>query len=1556
MSRAVKRTGRQRRDREPDVAIVGMACLFPGAQGLEAYWHNLVHGIDAIVEPPEESWDVRVHYDPDSSENDRIYCKRGGYLGVLAEFDPLENGVLPLAVEGGEPEQWLALRVAREAIADAGFADGVPSPERTAVIIGKGDYVNRGNLSALQHHGFVDQALEVVRALNPDLTDEELTAIRADLKRNLPPFNADTVPALVPNIAAGRIANRLDLMGPSYTIDAACASSLIAVETASRELRAGRCDLALVGGIHVVLPMLIRQVFCQLGALSRVERIRPFDGSADGTILGEGIGMVVLQRLDDALAMRRRVYASVKGAGIASDGHGMSVMAPRLEGEILALRRAYESSGVSTGTIGLIEAHGTGTPVGDATEVRALKTVFGPRKTRFPGVALGSVKSMIGHLMPAAGMAALIKTSLALHRKVLPPTLNVEDPLEALLDDESSFYVNAEARPWIHGGRATPRRAGVNAFGFGGINVHLILEEHAGEESSPPGPRTTRWASEVFVISAGDHEGLLRRVDEVREQLPGASDTPLAELAREINIGRELGSVRLAVVATSADDLAQKLDHAAERLAKPGCAKIKNARRGIYFFSEPLGRDAKPAFLLPGEGSQYPWMLGELCRHFPEMRERFEITERSFVEAGVDELPSQHFFTPSLWTSEQKRDAESWLWSMRGAVTSVLSADYAMLGLMRRLGIEPGALVGHSTGEFPALIASGMIDLDQQERADRFASELHELFEKLDKAEVNLPAVSLVAVGGDLATVERLVAGSGGEIRVAMDNCPHQAVIAGAPKAVESAVETLRGRGLICETLPFDRPYHTPHFRAFADLLREFLDRWITRAPKVPTWTCATKTPFPQELEQIREIAVEQWMRPVAFRETVEAMYEDGVRVFVEVGARGNLSAFVDDILRGRAHATVAADLENKDGIEQLNHVVAQLFAHGVPIKLEALYEGLPAAPSTRPAARGTGAGAKRLETGWPELRISEETLSRIRERRERHRPDSEAAASPAPVEADRPQTPASRGTEATGRPATRPQVLAAHMSAMGRFLQLNQDVMQQYLERRGGGVGARPQESETARDRAGQGQSPAGSDSSRSATATAEPVSATAGSRTGAESDHPVVKAKHALVGTIVSHVPREEIVSVRHLDPKEEPFLALHTFGRRISRIDDGLIGMPVQPLTFSMETMAEVASLLVPGQPLRGMRDVRGFRWIAPGPQGSDLRVVARNLGGATQAEVSVQIFQESKSARADTGRDTPVIEGTVVFGPLGKAPRAGKTFFLRNERKARWAPGEIYEEVMFHEGALQGIASIDAMGDDGARATIRVLPRSGLFRSTAEPEFLADPVLLDQVGQVVGYWAKEYWEHEVVFPFYVEDLELYGPMLAEGSTVECRAKIEPSDDGQVVAQLEVVRGDGTLWARVRGWRDRRFEMPNHIRRFFLSPAERRIGRLDRGDGDAVSVRLGPADFSPTFFTAAGGMWRRSLARAVLDREEHTAWDSMQTRLPERVAWLMDRMAVKDAVREYLRRRSGLDLCPADIAVQVDPGGAVSLRGAWTAGIDELPSVTLRRDGVEAVATCC
>jgi acyl transferase domain-containing protein len=475
--------------RDDETAIVGMAALLPGAADLDGYWRNLVEGADAISEAPPARMDPQF-YDPAQAHRpDRLYCRRGGFVDELATFDPLRFGIMPASIADIEPDQLIALQVAAAAIDDAGGPDRLPVGDRVGVILGRGGFLSPGQIRYNQRVRMTNQVVEVLRDLMPDLPEGRLEAVRRKFEERLGKHQPEGAIGVVPNLAASRIANRLDLRGPVYTLDAACASSLVAVDQAIAELSRGRLDAVLAGGVHHVHDVGLWSIFSQLGALSRRGEIRPFDSAADGLLIGEGTGIVVLKRLADARRDGDRIYAVIRGSGVSSDGRAVSMVNPATAGQALAIRRAWAAAGLDPAApdaLGMLEAHGTATPTGDAAELDTLRDVFGP-PGKGPAPVVGSVKSMIGHAMPAAGIAGLIKAALAVYRGVLLPTLHCDDPRPELA--RTRFAPISSARPWESDG---PRRAGVNAFGFGGINAHVVLEETPDAAAAAPA-RTVPW-------------------------------------------------------------------------------------------------------------------------------------------------------------------------------------------------------------------------------------------------------------------------------------------------------------------------------------------------------------------------------------------------------------------------------------------------------------------------------------------------------------------------------------------------------------------------------------------------------------------------------------------------------------------------------------------------------------------------------------------------------------------------------------------------------------------------------------------------------------------------------------------------------------------------------------------------------------------------------------------------------------------------------------------------------------------------------------------------------
>ncbi len=1039
-----------------DVAIVGMACIVPGADNISRYWQNIVHKVDCVSDPSPD-WQSEL-FGPD------LYIRRGGFLGDLSRFNPARYGIMPSSVEGGEPDQFLAFRCALDALDDAGVPEIPINREKTGVILGRGIFINRGLLTMISQGYMIDQFVGVLRQLEPGRSEDEFKFIRDELSQAIPPFNAETVPGLTHNILAGRVANKLDLNGPAYTVDAACASTLLAVEHALNALRSRACDAVLAGGVQVSTPGMVHQAFCYLDALSREGKISPFSEEATGTLLGQGCGVVVLKRRDDAERDGNRIYACIKGVGMSSDGRGSGLLAPRQAGQELSLQRAYESAGVDPGTVQLIEAHGTGIPLGDATEIKTLSRCFPPHDGAKPTVAIGSVKSQISHLIPASAAASLIKTALALYHRVLPPMLHAETPNPSLELDKTPFYLSTTPRPWVHPRRDVPRRAGVNAFGFGGINAHAILEEHATVDEKTLPRLETDWPVELVVLSASNREELLKAVHRLSVWLDAAEGITLLDVAA--SAAQHGGQTRVAIVASDLADLRKKLEVVAKRLAETERQKIQD-RGGVFWYAEPLAEQGRVAFMFPGEGAQYTNMLSELCRHFPEVRHEFDLTDAAFAQAGFAQ-PLSRLIYP---LPEEADTAEAELRELGGAVTSVTLAERALMALLRTLEVEPQSIVGHSSGEFGALMAAGSIAPKDDEALITATAEGAQNAVQLAESGL-VPAAVLTAVGGaNRGAVEKVVEASAGKLIMAMDNCPSQLVLIGDEEATATALEGLQGKGGLCERLPWGRAYHTPAFEPACAIIKEYFDSVGIKSPRVELWSCASVARYPSDPDQVKELALLQWRSPVRFRETIEAMYTSGVRVFVEVGPRGNLAAFVGDTLGKRAHVSVPMDVPRRDGISQLCRALGMLCAHGVSMNLPALYArrqprlfdfaaDAPKAPAADPM----------LRLDLPVLELSEEALAKLRgpsvvepttvvtspKPRSMRKP-AVVATAPRPAQPIAPPSPAppqeiatpAAAAQATTSPAddVRARALADYQQTMRQFIATQQRVMMSRLQ-----------------------------------------------------------------------------------------------------------------------------------------------------------------------------------------------------------------------------------------------------------------------------------------------------------------------------------------------------------------------------------------------------------------------------------------------------------------------------------------------------------------------------
>ncbi|MFY9509592.1 MAG: beta-ketoacyl synthase N-terminal-like domain-containing protein, partial [Rubrivivax sp.] len=485
-----------------DIAIIGLGCVLPKSRDLRDYWENILARVDAITEIPSHRWDWRLYFDADRQAKDKIYSKWGGFLDDLV-FDPTEYGMPPKSIESVDPMQMMGLEVARRTLVDAGYGSKPFDREHASVIIGAsggaGDY-------GLQYG---------LRSELPRFNGE----LPAEVAERLPEWTEDSFAGILPNVVSGRIANRLNFGGINLAVDAACASSLAAVYQGVTELVAGRSSFVIAGGVDTVQGPFGYLCFSKTQALSPRGRCHTFDAAGDGIVISEGLAMVAMKRLADAERDGDRIYAVIKGVGASSDGKAKGLTAPLPAGQLRAMRRAYEMAGFGPSSVGLFEAHGTGTVVGDTAELESTTRLMVEEGAAARSAVIGSVKTNIGHTKACAGVAALVKASLALHHRVLPPHRNVTVPNRVLADATAPLYLLDEAMPWLrHDG--APRRAACSAFGFGGTNFHVVMEEYTAEYRGwLKAPAADGWSAELLLWSDADRGALATRLETLQAQL-----------------------------------------------------------------------------------------------------------------------------------------------------------------------------------------------------------------------------------------------------------------------------------------------------------------------------------------------------------------------------------------------------------------------------------------------------------------------------------------------------------------------------------------------------------------------------------------------------------------------------------------------------------------------------------------------------------------------------------------------------------------------------------------------------------------------------------------------------------------------------------------------------------------------------------------------------------------------------------------------------------------------------------------------------------------------------
>ncbi len=928
------------------IAIVGVSALFPGSSDRRGFWADILTGRDLVDDVPPTHWLADDHFHPDPKVPDKTYSTRGAFLDDIP-FSPMEHGIPPNVLEATDSGQLLALILARRVLQDAlGDRFQHTDHRRTGVVFGAA----AASELSLHMAGRLQRPLWEEGMRRAGLQPSDINAISGHIADMYTPWQESTFPGFLNNVIAGRVANRFDFGAHNQVVDAACASSLAALQSGAQQLQLGEADLMITGGVDLLNHILLYTAFSKIGALSPSGHCRPFSSDADGTVLAEGLGFFALQRLEDAEAQETPIYAVLRGIGASSDGRAKSIYAPRAEGQELALRRAYDQAGYDPSTVDLIEAHGTATAAGDAAEVDALHAIFDTDSQSTPSsCALGSIKSQIGHAKAAAGAAGLFKALMAIHHKTLPPTIGVQQPNPDLNLQDGPFYLNTEARPWFTA-HDHPRRAGVSAFGFGGTNVHVTLEAYEGPAPNPP--RLRSWSHELLLLSAPDPQSLLQACQDLSARATDNAD--LAEIALQTHRQFEpTHPARLALITQSTSALRRTLGAASDKISTAPERSFSIPDGTLHYGWQR--HPGKVAFLFPGQGSQYLNMGAQWPMHFDACHDLWQRIDTSSWD--TDLALHDVVFPPPTFDDKTRQHQRDRLTDTRWAQPSLGATSLSILALIRQLGITPDATAGHSYGEIPALFAAGVFDESTTLELSRLRGEL-----MADAAARADHPGSMCAVHADAAELRQWLHQWELDLVIANHNSPDQCVLSGPTDAIETAETRLKQQRVATTRLPVATAFHSP---LVADSSAPFLDALNStdiNPASIPVFANTTAAPYPDDPEAIRRLLAHQLAKPIRFVDQIRAMHDQGIRTFIEVGAHSTLTGLTQKCLADRPHHAIHLDRRGTSSLQSLLSAIGHLSTLGVDLDLQALWKNYekpaPADPPPGPDAvliNGTG-------------------------------------------------------------------------------------------------------------------------------------------------------------------------------------------------------------------------------------------------------------------------------------------------------------------------------------------------------------------------------------------------------------------------------------------------------------------------------------------------------------------------------------------------------------------------------------------------------------------------
>jgi len=853
----------ERSQHEP-IAVIGIGCRFPGgADGPEEFWRILRDGVDAIREVPSDRWDIDAYYDPDPDAPGKMATRYGGFVDAVDMFDPEVFGISPREAVSMDPQQRLLLEVSWEALEHAGQAPTglLGSPSGVFVGIGSFDYLQ------IQF-----------RDGDPDSIDGYMATGAAH------------------SVASGRLSYLLGLQGPSLSLDTACSSSLVAIHLACQSLRAAECRLALAGGVNLILLPDIAITLSKARMMAPDGRCKAFDAGADGFVRSEGCGMVVLKRLSDAVADADNILALIRGSAVNQDGRSSGLTAPNGPSQEAVIREALRRAGVEARDVGYVEAHGTGTALGDPIEARALGNVLARREMRERPLRLGSVKTNIGHLEAAAGVAGLIKAVLALQHEEIPPHLHLKEKSPHIPWEDFALSVPTERTPWPAGeGR---RIAGVSSFGFSGTNAHILLE--AAPIASAVAAERER-PLHVFTLSARNATALHELAERHQRALAALESTPVADVCFAANTGRAQLAHRLALTADTVGAVRQGLSAFAAGQTPP------------ELFTGAL-EDPRPpelAFLFTGQGSQYCGMGRQLFETQPTFRAEL---------LRCDEILRPLVERPLLSVLYPEDPAASPLDETAYTQPALFAIEYALAQLWRSWGIVPSFVMGHSVGEYVAACVAGVFSLED---GLRLIAERGRLMQALPRDG------GMAAVFSDEGRVSAALGPYAGELSIAALNGPEETVVSGASRSLGRLLEALSAAGIRSKSLRVSHAFHSPLMEPMLDAFEKAAGQVRYSAPRV-----ALVSNLTGELADAEAVTQAQYWRrhvrePVRFNSSLEGLLRQGQRIFIEVGPSPVLSNLGRRLPGGEQASWHASLHKGRDDWQSLSRSLGELYVRG---------------------------------------------------------------------------------------------------------------------------------------------------------------------------------------------------------------------------------------------------------------------------------------------------------------------------------------------------------------------------------------------------------------------------------------------------------------------------------------------------------------------------------------------------------------------------------------------------------------------------------------------------